>query len=136
MNNRFRFNCFDKSSNTYMKDIQNSLDLNGVLANDNYIVLQYTGLFDKNNNPIVEGDIVRKTFMDEGREVSDLMTIVYDDKTCAFGLKLNNEIMHIVNYDFIKDNFDVVGNIFENPNLLDYARHEMLMKLSEMGQIG
>ena len=71
-------------------------------------VSQFTGLLDKNGREIYEGDIVKSTFT---------TYIVTWDKECAcFSLKEDNT-PHLL-ADYI-DDIEVVGNIYDNPELLN-----------------
>lgn len=72
---------------------------------DNYVLQQYTGLKDKNNKEIYEGDILK--IGDRNKEVLFDMGMFYIDKGC--------EELPISDIDNI---VEVIGNIFENPELL------------------
>jgi uncharacterized phage protein (TIGR01671 family) len=67
------------------------------------VLMQYTGLKDKNGKEIHEGDIVKPFLRDDKLEVVKIHHAIY----C--------EPFHY--YDSPED-FEVIGNIYENPELL------------------
>lgn len=73
----------------------------------NPILLQYTGLKDKNGVEIYEGDICESYDGDIG-------VIQWDADTLSFIRFVNNGIDDYRNYSF-KD-FEVKGNIYQHPN--------------------
>jgi len=75
------------------------------------ILMQYTGLKDKNGKEIYEGDIA--TMIDEFRKISMLGVVCWDKKNCAFVLS-ESYASHLLN-----ETIEVIGNIYENPNLLE-----------------
>lgn len=85
---------------------------------ENVILMQSTGLKDKNGKEIFEGDIL----CDEGLEQEDefvYVTVSYregmwlcdqiTDELCGYGGELN---------EFSND-YSIIGNIYENPKLLE-----------------
>ena len=83
---------------------------------DNFELLQYTGLKDKNGKEIYEGDILQ--FQYGENKVNRL--VVYNEENCAFQL----QDCKIPEYGFfqlsdwkIMDAI-VIGNIYENPELI------------------
>ena len=80
------------------------------------IVELFTGLHDKNGKEVFEGDIVRHEKWDviQGKYVYSDHEVYFDDELLEFGLRESNELFHC---QFL-DEFEVVGNIHENPNLL------------------
>ena len=83
------------------------------------ILMQYTGLKDKNEKYIYENDIVeRNTIYDDGSAESHVGVITYCEKNCHFySRSIKNEISRgIGETDGVTH--EVIGNIYENPELL------------------
>jgi uncharacterized phage protein (TIGR01671 family) len=81
-----------------------------------------TGLTDKNGKKIFEGDIGRYKQTD-GAKINDkpiicIGKVVYNEKTASFAVDSKDEI-GAKNYDYfpIKD-FEIIGTIHDNPELL------------------
>ena len=100
-----RFRIFNKKIKSYI-DIHSSAimidELNNL--NDNLIVEQFTGLHDKNGKEIYEGDIVT--------DGVGKYKIIYD-------LKLAGYQPYCIFRDDPENYCEVIGNIYENPELLE-----------------
>lgn len=83
-----------------------------------FILMQSTGMFDKNGNEIFEGDIIKykagwKTFTEE---------VAYNKNFAGFGV-MDADADIIFSFGELADginlnSLEVVGNIYENPELL------------------
>lgn len=82
------------------------------LEDENATIMQSTGLFDKNNKEIFEGDIVRV--------LDSTYTVFYDNERGSYRLKPHDNRWNV---DYMSNfshggNFEVVGNIYENKEYL------------------
>lgn len=105
------------NNNGYLYSIENFYGEIYVLPQMDIEVLQFTGLQDRNGKEIYEGDILKYNFPYDGR-LKHISPVTYLETQASFGLKdiYGNEIPL---YRITANNyFEVVGNIYENPELL------------------
>ena len=152
MNREIKFRVWDKTTNTMFEDNKNTditieifremVDINGIpLDYENEceaVLMQYTGLKDKNNKEIYEGDILKE-------ENGDLDVCLYLEAVASYGFvpieiymynykeqgeninKLSLVEEMYKEYDIQcfprnltpRDYLEVIGNIYENPELLE-----------------
>ncbi|WP_445618845.1 YopX family protein [Lacticaseibacillus paracasei] len=101
---------------------------NGIeLIDEEAHLMQYTGLHDKNGREIYEGDILSFGSVWDNGDNEDLDeeihigVVEYDPHYAVYDVNCEESgerrflFMDVVNYD----GFGVIGNIFENPELLE-----------------
>lgn len=89
----------------------------------NQTLMQYTGLLDKNGKEIYEGDILNSVHKNQHGTFNKIVSVKenefyvgngeYDEETIVGGWLIETE-------DFFHelDSFEIIGNIYENPELL------------------
>lgn len=131
MNDRFRFRAWDKQDKELIYEAENTYDCqsyNGhTIWHDNfacllddeerYTVEQCTGLKDKNGKLIYEGDIVKRhsKYSEEEKDV-----ILQVEWNCKGGRYITTDKKHDNWFFSMFDyEYEVIGNIHENPELLE-----------------
>ena len=77
---------------------------------DNVILMQSTGLKDKNGVEIYEGDVVKYQDRDYS-EVFGQGDVYYDGDDCMFKIRCNNVILFFIN--LLNEELEVIGNIHD-----------------------
>ncbi len=109
-----KFRVWDKTNNEWWWQIfnlqqdGNFYDGNNQGLDEDVIIQQYIGLLDKNGKDIYEGDVI-KTYS-ENREY--IGVIEWSNESLSFRLK------EIPNIWLSNRTIEVIGNIYENPELL------------------
>lgn len=85
---------------------------------------QFTGLYDKNGNEIYENDILQVKI--DGKEYNPLL-VVYSEVYAGFCMLSENTLNNVIYkphrpinpnwWDEIKDEIEIIGNIYDNPEL-------------------
>ncbi|WP_340391262.1 YopX family protein [Macrococcoides caseolyticum] len=115
-----KFRIFDKKKKRFLDDFTMEIDrygihvldeLNYVVDEDDRVLMQSTGMFDKNKNEIYEGDVVNITGIYDHKIMCEVVEYCkrgayYDVGSFMLG---NFETHHI----------EIIGNIHEHPELLD-----------------
>lgn len=85
----------------------------------NYIFEQFTGLKDKNGKEIYEGDLLSLKYPNDLRRKTNAV-IVYDYGSNSLRFKVYESTEMYVLYNHLPKylNFEVIGNIHDNPELL------------------
>lgn len=123
MNREIKFRAWDKSCDKMrgengIKDCF-SLRSDGVY-NDDYILMQFTGLKDKNGKEVYEADIVihdgEKIVVNYGIQSVDAFEGAGFNLWSFYGQKLGGFRL--------QSEIEIIGNIYENPELLKTNKNE------------
>jgi hypothetical protein len=108
MNREIKFRAWDKEQNN-MWLWEDLIDKQCTYLNSKYFVaMQYTGLKDKNGKEVYEGDIIRVN--------NEKMELVFRDGYFGWGKQHKG----MYSFDpFGCEEIEVIGNIYENPELLN-----------------
>lgn len=120
-----KFRAWSKTNGLFLEDF-NLIDLNKPdsmmnISQNNYqdfVIQQYTGLKDKNGKEIYEGDIIAQLERINFEEPKIYYRLInyqtaLDNVTKTFITGWNAGVSQFINQDC-----EVIGNIFENPDLL------------------
>lgn len=118
----------------YMYDGVQSIDDYGGIddiietrIDEGWIIMQYTGLKDKNGTPIFEGDIVRgiapyKVGWVTGEELYENRLVEWDGKMSGwspFNYFTTNGANDLEDMYYELDSCEVIGNRYQNPELIN-----------------
>lgn len=103
MSREIKFRAWNSKKNKMELDVYKECD----------DLMQYTGLKDKNEKEIYEGDILKYFHKATGSIVRE---VIY--KSGAFGIEGTVKGTHIIFGNILESEREVIGNVYENPELL------------------
>ena len=128
---KIKFRAWDKENEKMMRVSSLHLENKEISVKENGTfhlfrmqdLMQYTGLKDKNSKEIYEGDIV----LIKLDETSTWYKTVVGFKKGAFIADLidKEDYVYIFHHGFTGDDFEIIGNVYENKNLLEENKWNM-----------
>ena len=134
MNRKLKFRCWNKKKKKWMfgyelpnlggfslfGEVTMMGGLNEVSINelDDIIVMQFTGLKDKNGKEIYEGDILYSESWNTNSKNINKYHIVEWGR-CGWIARGYNGQIEVEPTLTVKSDFEIIGNIYENPELLN-----------------
>ena len=115
MQDRFRFRFWDKETKTMQKspkiELRQRITLDTIFDDDRVIFMQCTGLKDKNDKLIYEGDRVYIDCEDE------TAIIKWSDDLARFTIHFEDEAVFADFDNYYSKELKVIGNVYENSEL-------------------
>lgn len=131
MSREIKFRAWNKFTNTMIPTKKVEFSFSEWINNDNWVFMQFTGLKDKNDKEIYEGDIVRtigkkwkKNEDDFGgnyEDVEHISVVEWWKSYSNIGYRLKSKFGKTVMIKpsaLVTMKVEVIGNIHENPELL------------------
>ena len=118
----FRGKNIDNGEWTYgelltLKDVKETLYIYGKAKINPKTVGQYTGVTDDNGEKIFEGDILRFSYTGKYMGVDGVANVVFQNG--KFGVLWGNRKELVCLDGFANTKMEVIGNIYDNPELLE-----------------
>ncbi|MFY4822038.1 YopX family protein [Aliarcobacter butzleri] len=115
-----KFRAFSKVAQQIInwEKIKEKRNLHRLIKNSEYYLMQYTGLKDKNDVEIYEGDIclIENCFINFKDK---LYSYIGEVKYTACRFMVVDEYLNSLSPFEYKNSIKVIGNIYENPELLE-----------------
>lgn len=144
MTRKIEFRAWDKKWKTMTAQVNLNHIKEGFIGlfGDDKIVMQFTGLFDKNGVKIFEGDIIQFTYWwFDGEEQQSILTgeLIYSEDSISFQLKgvrnsvwekhngYQDDCEYLVPFatlNFDEADFEVIGNIYQHPELINKEQND------------
>ncbi len=118
------FDGYGNAEYVYVFDDNDSASEPPLFVDDkNLVLMQYTGLKDKNGTEIYEGDILHWQDLSELSDgtLKDNVRVFWDDEYLRLSIETLSKIKAIEKlYDYSDiEEIEVIGNIYETPELLE-----------------
>ncbi len=115
-----KFRAWDKNTNKMVgwHDIASKVMFYDWFTDENHLIMQYTGLKDKNGKEIYEGDIIKTTTGGYKNAIGGRAPIRKRIRSVEFneGAFTFSDTPSVVMYS--GDSVEIIGNIYDNPKLI------------------
>ena len=136
MNDRFKFRVWSIANKKYCHFATMDLSADGLLRvirpleqseyiddyENRYVIQQCTGLKDKNGKLIYEGDILKELYTDDDGIKEYFSIVKWHIGSAGFvmyDVDYKIDYTYFNEFDVNLDNFEIVGNIYENSDFLN-----------------
>ncbi len=119
MENRFKFRAWNKDFKVMEHNRSISMDMGqiyegGFNITEHFIIMQSTGLKDKNDKLIYEGDILMPVAVNDLVDNVVPITVIWDEGSFCISAGMKQRL-----YKQYAEMFEIIGNIHQNPEMLE-----------------
>ena len=117
-----KFRAWDKEHKVML--IPPAID-NPEKEDNEWALMQFTGLLDKNGKEIFEGDVLKSTAPEQYSQDSGVFLVKWKQPNCSFGLTKQEKKEYVI-WECEMDwwiEHEIIGNIYENPTLLEGGKN-------------
>ena len=114
-----KFRVWDKQRQRFSKN--NMMGMDGVICNthlEHYVLMQYTGLLDNHGIEVYEEDFIKDKdylFIIKWQSGGFVLSPVKYSKNTPY---IGRQIVDLQNASYIRESCEVIGNVWENKELL------------------
>ena len=144
--NRLKFRAFNKITKEFLINVSRIGDYSKMENDDgknfsfqtpdslycvqdkaDWEIMQYIGITDSNKKEIFEGDILKNIYKssEDNKTLFDYTYVEYDPFFAGYVMKRNkeNDITFFDSINWDKEKLEVVGNIYQNPELFEKIKN-------------
>lgn len=125
MNREIKFRAWDKQAKhmAYQGDPDIETTLSFFFHYGVELLLQFTGFKDKNDTEIYDGDIIGDWCEVDGKQEQSKLTVYFDTTLGQWMLDCSSKQDKSISYSLFKElqdfQYEVIGNIYQHPHLLN-----------------
>ena len=112
-----KFRAFDITEG-WLSEAWVNVNIHNCIKEEGVSLVQHTGLKDRKEKDVYEGSIIDVFILTTGKVYNNFSNKEVVEYNGAFGFYVRNNFIPLSNIDFDILGIEIIGNIYENPELL------------------